>query len=528
MVERSASDLARETLRQLALKKLPPTPENYAQLYESAAGKMNPPRFPHGALRCIHALLPAQTSTQKRLRDQLGDAVELRDWHSLQQAMVAYAHAAMRAPEILALPSTEQGSSPIPARALPLPLVDQLQRRFELLQPLLEELDPLALQLHAQLGQVLHAVPVKAASLANCLHDQHYQLSLLVADQGQVRRSLLALVHALIEHLALDSQGDKWLAPQFASLKKAVAPPLRPAQLEQAQHALQALLLRRSQLQQGVDDAQQALKTLLAGFVQRLAEITSSHEALDNQMERAARRLAHMHKPEDAAPLLQQLLESTHNLARNSHTAHLELQDLRQQTEAREAQIQELQQELDSAELRTRRDELTGQLNHQGLGEVLSAEVARAKRHHRPLSLAMLDMDEVLTLSDGNGNNIGAAALAHMIHLVRRNLRPEDSIGRHDEQTFVLLFPETNEPSALIALQRLQRVLDSTPMHLGSSDTALLHLNLSAGIVQLQSSDSTGELLRRAQATMLRAKLRSGRCIACSSGAQWPHEEMPK
>ena len=54
MAERSASELARETLRQLALNRLPPTPENYTRLYEQAAGEPGPASFPQG--RCATSM----------------------------------------------------------------------------------------------------------------------------------------------------------------------------------------------------------------------------------------------------------------------------------------------------------------------------------------------------------------------------------------------------------------------------------------------------------------------------------------
>src|SRR2546427_6203444 len=65
MAERSASELARETLRQLALNRLPPTPENYTRLYEQAAGEPGAASFPQGPLRHVHALLPAQTRSEE-------------------------------------------------------------------------------------------------------------------------------------------------------------------------------------------------------------------------------------------------------------------------------------------------------------------------------------------------------------------------------------------------------------------------------------------------------------------------------
>ena len=149
MAERSASELARETLRQLALNRLPPTPENYTRLYEQAAGEPGPASFPQGPLRHVHALLPAQTPGQKRLRDQLGAAIERSDWQGLQQVITAYANAALQPPAHEARPV--ELPVPPPVQALPDDLTQQLARRFEALSTLLDTQDTKTGQLHQQL-----------------------------------------------------------------------------------------------------------------------------------------------------------------------------------------------------------------------------------------------------------------------------------------------------------------------------------------------------------------------------------------
>ena len=49
MAERHPSDIARETLKQLALRRLAPTPDNFRTLYDEISGSSTPPPFPEGA-----------------------------------------------------------------------------------------------------------------------------------------------------------------------------------------------------------------------------------------------------------------------------------------------------------------------------------------------------------------------------------------------------------------------------------------------------------------------------------------------
>ena len=75
MADRNISDIARETLRQLALRRLPPTPENYQAIYaEIEGGPVHVP-FPEAPLRAILRVLPGQTPAQIRLRWRVARAL---------------------------------------------------------------------------------------------------------------------------------------------------------------------------------------------------------------------------------------------------------------------------------------------------------------------------------------------------------------------------------------------------------------------------------------------------------------------
>lgn len=518
MAERSASELARETLRQLALNRLPPTPENYTRLYEQAAGEPGPASFPQGPLRHVHALLPAQTPAQRRLRDQLGTAIERSDWLGLQQVITAYANAALLPPS----PDTRpvELPAPPPVQALPDDLAQQLARRFEALSTLLDPQDAKAQQLHQQLMEQLRSAPVDAVQLARRLHDQHYPLSFSIADQIQVLQLMQELLQTLVQHLAQDPAHGSWLAPQLTAIEQAITPPLSAAPLADARRELQTLILRRMQLQDGMAAAQQALKDMLGGFVQHLAQITRSNETLGARMEEAARQLDGIQRLEDAAPLLQQVLEATRTMAAGSRMAQEELQALRSHADACEARIEALQQELDEAARRARHDVLTGQLNRLGVSEALDREVARAQRHGQPLSVALLDMDGMQALNAQLGHALGDAALAHVAQLARQGLRPEDVLGRYEGQAFVLLLPQTPEAAAVQALLRLLQLLEQAPLSAPGRSTPHA-LSFSAGVAQLQSHENGMDVLRRADTAMLQAKARGKRSIATASGAQW-------
>ena len=92
MADRLPSEIARETLKQLAARRLQPTPDHYLALYGEIAGTRRPQPFPEGPLSGIQRVLPAQTPAQKRLLTQFERAIITKDWTSLQSVMVGYAN----------------------------------------------------------------------------------------------------------------------------------------------------------------------------------------------------------------------------------------------------------------------------------------------------------------------------------------------------------------------------------------------------------------------------------------------------
>jgi diguanylate cyclase len=83
----SELELARETLRNLAAKKLPPTPDNYRALYCEIAGVPMGTSFPERELKLLHAALPRTSPEQTRFARQLEAAIAKGSWDGVGVAM---------------------------------------------------------------------------------------------------------------------------------------------------------------------------------------------------------------------------------------------------------------------------------------------------------------------------------------------------------------------------------------------------------------------------------------------------------
>ncbi len=84
-------EIARETLRLLAARRIAPTPDNYLTLYHEISGtKATAPGFPDTQLRSLATALPRTSPDQLRLARQLDDAVKAANWEAYKGHLVEF------------------------------------------------------------------------------------------------------------------------------------------------------------------------------------------------------------------------------------------------------------------------------------------------------------------------------------------------------------------------------------------------------------------------------------------------------
>lgn len=86
---RTPPEIARETLRRLALQRVAPTPDNYRAYYHEIAGIAAEDAFPERSLKLIANALPRETPEAVRRAHGFENAVSSRQWSALKQAVLA-------------------------------------------------------------------------------------------------------------------------------------------------------------------------------------------------------------------------------------------------------------------------------------------------------------------------------------------------------------------------------------------------------------------------------------------------------
>lgn len=504
MAERTPADIARETLKLLAIRRLAPTPTHYQAVYEEVAGLLPQEQFPQTSLRRIAHILPTQTAAQTRIAGSFAHAVETQDWTALQSAVTDYANLDLGiAPADPAIHEPAMSSNPVTVEVLPESLALHLARLVETLMTALGDEDQRMRELSEQLSHFLRTAPPPLAALESMLHNYSYRLSFTSEDHAQRRRSICDLLRMVCTHIATIANHDAQLQQQAQALSAAMEQPWTLKQLDTIQTHLKNLLARHLHIEEGRAEAHDQLKTLLAAHTTHLGSLGRMSEHHAEALSSCATQIQASQDLGDLASVLESVVASGSALATESRIVRAQLEDLRAQNQAQEKAIEQLSSDLSMAEGSSRHDPETGALNAQGLQEALLTEAARNQRHAQSTSLATLQIDQLDSLHSTHGTAASTAALAHMARLVRSTLRPQDALARLNMSQFALLFPDTDSTQTAHALVRLQTELQQRPLLLGEQRVAL---SFSAGVVAVSKTDTPAEAIRRASQTCEQAQ----------------------
>ncbi|MFL5869201.1 MAG: diguanylate cyclase, partial [Thermoleophilaceae bacterium] len=107
-----------------------------------------------------------------------------------------------------------------------------------------------------------------------------------------------------------------------------------------------------------------------------------------------------------------------------------------------------------------RTDPLTGLQNRRGFEESFGVEVERARRHNRPLTVLLGDLDHFKRVNDRLGHPAGDVALKRAGELLRTGRRRIDLVARAGGEEFAVILPETGEGDAFLVSERMRTAVE--------------------------------------------------------------------
>lgn len=148
-------------------------------------------------------------------------------------------------------------------------------------------------------------------------------------------------------------------------------------------------------------------------------------------------------------------------------------------------------------------DPLTGALNRRAWMKHASRELARCERRNQPVALVAIDLDNFKRVNDTHGHGGGDVALCAFVELVKEHLRPEDMVARLGGEEFVVMLPGLDILDGVRMAEDLRHSLEQMRVHY---DGRMIQTTASSGVTEMHPQDSLEEMLKRADASLYRAK----------------------
>ncbi|MEO7497865.1 MAG: GGDEF domain-containing protein [Massilia sp.] len=155
------------------------------------------------------------------------------------------------------------------------------------------------------------------------------------------------------------------------------------------------------------------------------------------------------------------------------------------------------------------RDPLTGVLNRQGLRAEL---MATSRLMADPVSIVFIDIDHFKHINDGHGHAVGDLVLRQFAATITAKVRSADRLVRWGGEEFLLLCPTCDLVQATALAEKLRLSL------LETSCPEALRVTASFGVAQHDASEEIGQVIKRADEQLYRAKNSGRNRVAADTG----------
>ncbi len=163
-------------------------------------------------------------------------------------------------------------------------------------------------------------------------------------------------------------------------------------------------------------------------------------------------------------------------------------------------------------------DSLTGLHNRRHFYRRLKEEMARARRQGNPMSLLVVDLDNLKRFNDEKGHLKGDEALKGVARAITACIRQDvDSGYRYGGDEFAVILPYSDEERAAAVAERIRKTFED----FGFPDTGL-----SIGLTELVPGEDVDELVSRADTAMYIAKNAGGNKVEIASAKNG--EDQPR
>lgn len=157
-------------------------------------------------------------------------------------------------------------------------------------------------------------------------------------------------------------------------------------------------------------------------------------------------------------------------------------------------------------------DSLTGIPNRNWFLHQANQQIGNTFRSHKPLCIAIIDLDHFKRINDEIGHQAGDDALIHAVSVINSNVSAPDSVGRLGGEEFGLLI-HANLEEARSRVEKIRAALEASRFQSPSSPS-VIRVTFSAGVSHCSNDgDNLTDLMGTADRRLRSAKLSGRNCV---------------
>jgi diguanylate cyclase len=246
-------------------------------------------------------------------------------------------------------------------------------------------------------------------------------------------------------------------------------------------------------LEKLIQTAHQSM-TVAAGLV---VKSTADAKAYGSALEKGA--VAFDSGAEPAARALTLLVDLTRAMIGKNEDAERRLNEMGHQMES-------LKDNLAEAQSNAETDPLTGLANRRAFQAKLLEAARQALQENYPLTVAFCDIDHFKKFNDTHGHDTGDRILRLVADALAEGAGDDTFVGRYGGEEFLILFDGIMARRAAMRVDEIRDELQNRSLVSRTTGESLGTITFSAGVAQLQNGEDVGEMLKRADDALYKAK----------------------
>ena len=337
-----------------------------------------------------------------------------------------------------------------------------------------------------------------------------------------------AILRELIEWMTLPTQVQHQIKEIQSQLEGAMSQAQLSKTLRELGHAVShfhsALISELTEVEFYLKSTAVRLKQLQLGIEESFSDQRQSFDDqgdLNSGIEAQVARLATQLEEEDDLDAIKNVIDAGFQDIRSRMHEHIsrdqqrmrdaaqQFETLRERLSLMATESDQLRTQVEQERMQARLDTLTGVPNRAAFDERISAEFARHQRHHRKLSLAIIDIDKFKNVNDSFGHKAGDKVLRNVAQICASNVRNGDLFARYGGEEFALVLPETGLEQAHIVAEKLREEIASKRFYYNKQRVPI---TVSIGIAEVKDRETEENTFSRADQALYMAKQRGRNC----------------